>query len=758
MNRLAICCRIVAALVLTLALAAPADAKRKRHTHKRAPVAYVADGSLKEWRGSPTYLAGRSQVSRGELIYTDYLFDDYGPDLNGGPDTPAFRSTLAPTNGDYRYPDDPARYGYNAADLRELRIAADANALHALIGLETMKVADAAIATIAIDTDGNASTGAAEWPDGAGIATPGADRFITTWGTGAHVVDAAGKSTTVRTAVNLDENAIEVDVPADLLGAISGNARVWVVTGLDKAGGGGFEAQKNGATAVFNVGFRGDDDWPRLIDHWGEHEQSQTLAKRDVSAFARKLDYAALRARQTIPFDVKPGFYDRTFRSKYHYGEGIDLKQSTPGGDGTTSGTAAPMFLSDWQTYGIYIPKGYDPAKPAALLLDGHSLDVNHNEYRDVAPKQYTQLGDDRGSIVFTPLARGIDTWYLDAGFADVMEAWDDVKAHYAVDDDRTSITGYSMGGYMTYRLGLLMPDRFARASVWVGPPAYSIWPYPLPIQSTPDWLVPGNTNQIVRNALNLPYEITSGNADELVPIAGVQHQVDTMMAAGDDVTFHRHFADDHLSFILADEWATTKRFLGDAHIDHSPVEVRYRRYPSMDLPKYGFKFDKAYWVSGLDVRDAKAADSFGEIDAVTYALGGHERALSAPEILLEVGTAGLTPAIETAQHVVAGKAIEQRNGFRATFTNLSAATLDTATMGLDLGSPIVADLHGDGALTLTLRGRFVRGAKATLDGAALAGRRMAGGALVLPVTLAGQRAHELRIVNPRRAKKRQHA
>jgi hypothetical protein len=36
----------------------------------------------------------------------------------------------------------------------------------------------------------------------------------------------------------------------------------------------------------------------------------------------------------------------------------------------------------------------------------GHSLDVNHNEYKVVSPNLYTQLGDQRGSIVITPLAR----------------------------------------------------------------------------------------------------------------------------------------------------------------------------------------------------------------------------------------------------------------------------------------------------------------------------------------------------------------
>ena len=38
---------------------------------------------------------------------------------------PEFRAALAPTRGDYRYPTNSARYGYNAADLRQLRVSAE---------------------------------------------------------------------------------------------------------------------------------------------------------------------------------------------------------------------------------------------------------------------------------------------------------------------------------------------------------------------------------------------------------------------------------------------------------------------------------------------------------------------------------------------------------------------------------------------------------------------------------------------------------
>jgi hypothetical protein len=716
---------VAAACAASLALAgtAPAAAAGKR-------VRYVADGRLGEWRGTPTYLCGHTQISRGELIYTDYLYDDYGPDLDHVPNPPTFRGLGAVTNGDYRYPPDPDVNGYNAADLRELRIAATRGALHALISMQTMKVRDAAVAMLAIDTDGNPQTGAAAWPDGAGIdRTPGADRFVTVWGRGAHVVDAAGHVRPVRSATNLRENAMEVDVPFRLLGRISPTARVWVVTGLVRKGGGGFQPMAPRETAVFNVGFRANDRWTRFTDPWGEQGQGQALAARDISQFAQPLELPALRARRTLLFHPRAGqYYNRVFRSRYDYGEGIDLKQNPRTTSSSPEGTPDPEFRSRWQPYGLYIPKAYDGRRALPLLLDGHSLEVNHNEYWEFMRNRVIQLGEQRNSFVVTPLARGMDTWYLNAGLEDVLEAWNDVRAHYPIDDDRTSISGYSMGGYMTFRLGLLMPDRFARASAWVGPPAYFFWPYPLELQSTDYWRERGNTSLLVDNALNLPYEVNFGTIDELVPVGGEIHQVIGFLGSDDPIRSYQYLADDHLSFAAHDQWAHTRDWLGDHRIDHHPVRVRYIRYPSMDLPQYGLRFDHAYWVSDLEVRAAQAVQDFGEIDATTYGLGGHEHAVSTPVMTVAPPSGGNSPATVVDQHVTDGAAISRRNGFRAMLRNIGSVRLNLSDMGIDPAATITADLAGDGQTTLRLAGVFPAGVSARLDGIAVPIVREAGG------------------------------
>jgi dienelactone hydrolase len=700
-----------------------------------------ADGRLSDWRGDATMLSGETRVSEGELIQDDWLYDDYGADFDNVSNTPVFRSALAPTRGDYRYPTTSARYGYNAADLRQLRVSASGAGLHIAAFLQTMKVPDAAAVTLAIDT-GRAREGSA-WPDGVGIDSPAADTFITFWGTGGWITDRRGRRERLRRqVVNLAENAIEVDVPWRSIPYVRGRTvTLYAVSGLADPQAGSYMqvppgpasatqpgGGQPGGTAVFDAAFDPQEEWTRAVgSHWGEERQSRLLAERTLSILGQRVRLSDLEGGVTEPYSPVPGrFYNRIFRSSQSYGEGISLKQ--PSGQ-NVGGSPDPQFLSPHQPYGLYLPDDYAAGQPAPLLLNGHSLDVNQNEYQAVSPNLFNQLGDERSSIVITPLARGMDTWYIDSGFKDVLEAWEDLRANYSVDDDRTSIGGYSMGGYMTYRMGLLMPDRFAAANPYVGPPAYQMWVPPAPPQPPGDYDVAGQTNNIVANGLNLPFEINNGGIDELVPAPGPIQQAQSFRDAGNPHLFYFYPESDHLALILADEWGHTRDFL-DEHATRnlSPDEVRYKRYPSMDLPQHGLRFDGAYWVDGMTVRapgdscspgTPTCESASGQVEAYTL---GHGRARSTTEAVTTAFPGPPFPATVQGTNRVPGAPIADQNRFEATFTNLRAATFETARMGLEPGAVLTAGLTvatGPGAFTLTLRGSFPS-VTATLDGQAV--------------------------------------
>jgi dienelactone hydrolase len=678
------------------------------HASACAPyLPHRADGDVSEWQGSPTMIAGRTTTNFGEYIYTDWLYDDYGPDLDGTPSQPPFRAQLAPVRGDYRYPDNAARYGNNAADLREVRLAADRKTLHVLVALQTMKAANAAIVQVALDGDASNATSAkgGNWPAGAGISTKGPEHFVTVVGNRARLTGPGG-TRKVKSVANVKQNAIEVDVPLAALGKLAKRPRIWTIVGLND-GKGRFAQQADGAPAVFNAGFRHFETYPEpggdinrfAGSSWSELRQSAVLATGDISAFGSSFNVGKLRRHESNrPKPLPPGKYIRIFRSKKDYGEGVDFKE-----DAGTGGDPTPTFKSRYQPYALYIPKGYNARGRNVLTLNGHSLDCSHTEYYTVSPNQLKQLGDQRKSIMVTPLSRGGDTWYIDAGLIDTIEAWKDAARHYRADRERTFITGYSMGGYMTYRLGLLMPDAFSKASVYVGPPAYQIWFYPAPPFPGGFLTEIGNTNKIVENAHNLPYEINHGNSDELVPIAGVQHQADTFDAAGNAYVFYRHSANDHFSFIFNDEWSRTRDFLGTKPRVKNPVQVIYKRYPAIDQPHNGLRFDRAYWVSRIQVRGKQRDPAvFGRVDAVTHGRGGR---LAKPVGLTPEPVAGpVSPGTKTGQRQVAGKVVPKGNALDLKLTRVSRLEISLRRAGLTLGKPLRLHVVGDGPVDVVLR------------------------------------------------------
>jgi predicted esterase len=717
-----------------------------------------ADGKLGDWRGRPSFMSGQTNISRGELIYTDWLYDDFGADIDGLAANPtAWAYIFYPTVGDYRYPTDERRFGYNAADIRELRIAADRKRLHVLLSMETMTVPDAAAAMLAIDTDGDGATGAGSWPDGVGIDTAGADRFVTLWGTGGSVRDAEGRRLgRPRQAVNTKHNAIEASVARRLLGRISPRARVWLVTGLADADRGRFKPVPGGsptqdepggggadATAVFNVAFRPDE--PHTLDaYWGDGEQARALARRDVDPFAQPLRLRPLRRRESVPFKLTPGYHNAVYRSRHELGEGIYLERDNSG-DAVVLGNTKPQFKSRWQPYGVFVPESYAPGGP--LTVVAHASLESHNMWGTSNPGMLRQVGEERRSVLITPLGRGHINFYMTAGLADAIEAVEHAQRLFKTDPLRTSITGYSMGGYLAFRLGLLMPDRFARASAYNPPPAYAIWPYPAdPIAGDKPYIEPGITTKIAANGLNLPYEIVAGVNDEEVPISGVRHQVDTFDSLGNPYRYYEHPAADHLRRRQADEWGHTRDWLGDDRIDPNPARVRYARYLIIDLPDFGLRFDGAYWMDGLTVRSAddpaKAGpDEHALADVTTYGLG-KPLPETVGETFLFPGPP--LPATVRGRASVDGAPLPRRNRFEAELTNVGRVTLAVARMGLDPGAPLTAKLAGDGTTTLRLAGRF-GAVTATLDGTPVPVARTSG-AITLGLPLGGPGAHELSI------------
>src|SRR4051812_36842511 len=436
------------------------------------------------WSAPPILISGTTAYRDGEFLYQDYLYDDHG--ANGGQrDQNDPRGQAAGTssdlfsepNGTYTYPTDGA-YAMNAADLVEFRVKPLADATAFRITLNTMK--DARLYGITIAIGGKPGV-ELPMPDGANTTAP-ADMFLTVHGLNAKIVDAVTKADlgAVAVDVNQDRRQIEVTVPHTIWNPSGKAERLAAGVGLwDNAankylipqqdadathpGGAGNLAAPS---AFFNVAFRTHEPMPAPNDPenvaspawWRDRQQGSALATGSIGDFFADVDFAKLARRADDDSGVpKTGAMDRILASHFETEQGLNYSKLC-----ASTEECKGEYRGRLQPYAIYIPKKPQPAAGYGMTLLLHSLSANYNQY--LTTQNQSQFGErGAGSIVITPEGRGPDAWYWDAGGADTLEVWADVASRFKLDPAWTVITGYSMGGYGTYKLATEYPDLFAK-------------------------------------------------------------------------------------------------------------------------------------------------------------------------------------------------------------------------------------------------------------------------------------------------------
>ena len=110
-----------------------------------------------------------------------------------------------------------------------------------------------------------------------------------------------------------------------------------------------------------------------------------------------------------------------------------------------------------------YLPPGYAPKshKQWPLLLFLHGAGERGTNVQRVGihgPLSLVKLGTNFPFIIVAPLCPAGKQWENDA----LLKLLDHVTREFAVDTSRIYLTGLSMGGYGTWRLGLAHPEKFA--------------------------------------------------------------------------------------------------------------------------------------------------------------------------------------------------------------------------------------------------------------------------------------------------------
>jgi hypothetical protein len=594
--------------------APPADAPQLRNTGP--------------WRAEPILVSGAQAYRDGEWLYQDFLFDDHGAtgvaDSNDpyGPGDHLY----SPTAGTFTYPTDPV-YAHNAADLVELRIRPLRGATVFRVTLNTLQDPELTAVTIAL----GASDAARVWPHGAGVSSP-AERFLTVHGDEAELIDAATGSPAAvapTASVDLERRQIEIRVPHRAWDPGREVVRTTIGVGLWDVDAGTYLAPApeaatattpGGGTpdgvAIVNVGPRFDEPWPLVAGAtmadtaagatatapwWRERQQSLQLTAGDVTPFSADVDFGKLADRVDDASGIPTtGPINRILASNYVFGQGLDPTEVCYDIGRVDRGAGCVgRFVGQLQPYTLYVPDGPRPEDGYGLTLLLHSLSANYNQY--AASRNQSQLGDrDAGSLVVTPGGRGPDGFYKGIAETDTFEVWADVARHYELDPTWTTVSGYSMGGFGTYRLLARYPDLFARGFSVVGRP--------------------GSAGDQLASLRHTPLLLWNAAGDELVSVDTAEAAHAALIEAGIRHTYDLFPTADHLTLAGNDEYGLGAAYLGDHRVDRDPGHVTYVVDPREDSVAGDVVADHAYWFSEVTVRDAAAAPT-GTIDVRSAAV-----------------------------------------------------------------------------------------------------------------------------------------
>jgi len=629
--------------------------------HRAEPKLPTPDGWPFEQRLSRT--SGTGRLHDGAAYWSDFVYDDKGAAVPGG-FTAENEAYLAPSQGVYRYPEGPA--AGNGADVFVAAVGATADASYWRVDWTTLKDADVPIAVWTFDTDDDEATGASDWPADAGVTSPGIDQALVVSSRGAWLVDpATGDRRSVTDnggdlTVDKRARSFVVEVPRTLL-PVGGDWRVRLGAGLASEDGTTMAApyldpsfpSPGGLPHVYNLAFRGAgqekpvhtdgmtsalvaafqaaaastppfdqlgaDGQARFVtgNFWMEDNQADTLAGGDVSKFSEIVDWQRLLDRDSTGEPGRTGYSNRWYVSGLDLGQGVVANDGGPG-----TGDGRPNYLSRIQPYAVYVPTT-EPDGPRPLTWVLHSLGVNHNQYGGLNPRLLQQLCEERDSVCASTLGYGPDGWYFDEAEVDYWSVWREVAQAYRLDPSRTQITGYSMGGYATYQLGLAHPDLYAGAVTLAGPPQCGV---SLDGEDFGDGAVPGRcttdgkTGRLVGNARWMPFRIGQGTEDQLVPFPSVEKQVSRFDERGQRYRFVRYPGEDHLVFATQDRFDTVVEGHGTPTIRRRPPTVDFTWRPHLDRPGLGIGATTAYWLGGFEARD-DAPGSYARVRARSFAI-----------------------------------------------------------------------------------------------------------------------------------------
>lgn len=194
------------------------------------------------------------------------------------------------------------------------------------------------------------------------------------------------------------------------------------------------------------------------------------------------------------------------------YGSAEEAAKNEPGKGGEQVGRHLERQVTVEMDYLLYLPEGYEDQETWPLIVFLHGAGERGEDVNAVrlhGPPKLIDAGKKLPFIVVSPQCPRNHWWPLMG--REVMALVDEITEKYKVDPSRVYLTGLSMGGYGTWSIGCMFPERFAAI---------------LPIC--------GGGQPYLAGALkDTPVWAFHGDADPVVPLRESQQMVDAVNRAG---------------------------------------------------------------------------------------------------------------------------------------------------------------------------------------------------------------------------------
>lgn len=197
-----------------------------------------------------------------------------------------------------------------------------------------------------------------------------------------------------------------------------------------------------------------------------------------------------------------------------------------------------------------YLPGGYDASRKWPLVLQLHGFNPPNPEYWDWWSADSRHLGLETeyqghaGVIYIEPHGRG-NVQYQTFGDRDVMRCMKEAHARLSIDENRTYLTGDSMGGWGTWNVATRHPELFAAiAPVFGGVDYHSQLSDEAAAKLTPagKFLKEKDSSWSMADGLiNTPIFVHHGDADAAVNVEWSRWGVRLMQRWGYDVRYREY-------------------------------------------------------------------------------------------------------------------------------------------------------------------------------------------------------------------------